>query len=224
MMTAPNDKRYPALMLDSLTPVYDYFVRLLMPEQRLKRALIAHAQIAPDQPVLDLGAGTGTLAIMLKQLQPEARVTGLDGDPKILVIARKKATRANTEITFDVGNVAALPYPNESFDRVVSSLVLSLLSSEDKQRTIGEAYRVLRTGGKLVIADFGPPHTRWGNFVAPLLRRYDRIADNLDGRLPAMFRLAGFGNIEEATRFATLFGTLSIISGRKLDCLSRGVE
>ncbi len=212
-----DNHRYPALMLDRLTPVYDLFVRLFMPEEHFKRNLIARARIAPDHRVLDLGAGTGTLAIMIKQTQPEVQITGLDGDPAILAIARDKASRAGAEITFDLGNAAALPYPDESFDRVVSSLVMSLLSREDKRLAVREAYRVLRRGGELHIADFGSPHTRWGRWVAPLLRRFERISDNLDGLLPALFREAGFENVEEVARFATLFGTLSILYGRKPD-------
>jgi len=80
---------------------------------------------------------------------------------------------------------------------------------------VRDAYRVLRSGGALLIADFGPPHTRWGRWVAPLLRRYERISDHLDGLLPAMFRQAGFESVQEVARFATVFGTLSILSGRK---------
>lgn len=99
----------------------------------------------------------------------------------------------------------------------MGELVFSLLSREDKQRAVREAYRVLRSGGELHIADFGSPHTRWGRLVAPVMRRFERISDNLDGLMPAMFREAGFENVEEVARFATIFGTLSIVCGRKPD-------
>lgn len=211
----PDNPRYPALMLDMLTPVYDLFARLFMPETRFKRELIARAQLAPGQRVLDLGAGTGTLAIMVKRAYPAIQMTGLDGDAGILTIAREKASRAAVDVSFELGNVAALPYPDGSFDRVLSSLVMSLLSREDKQLAIHEAYRVLQGGGELLIADFGPPHTWWGRFVIPLMHRFDRVSDNIDGLLPAMFQNAGFEDITETARFATLFGTLSILCGRK---------
>jgi ubiquinone/menaquinone biosynthesis C-methylase UbiE len=215
MQPMNDNHRYPALMVDRLTPAYDLFASLFMPEKQFKLDLIARAGIAPGQCVLDLGAGTGTLAIMLKQSQPAAQVTGLDGDAGILTIAREKAARAGTAITFDLGQASALPYPDASFDRVLSSLVMSLLSRADKQQAVREAYRVLRGGGELHIGDFGPPHTRWGRLVAPLLRRFDRVADNLHGLLPALFREAGFEHVEEGARFATAFGTLSMVSGRK---------
>lgn len=210
-----NDNSYPALLLDWLTPIYDLFARLLMPEKRFKRDLIAHARLAPGHRVLDLGVGTGTLAIMIKQIQPEAQVIGLDSDPEILSIALEKASRSGVEITFEPGNAVALPYSDQSFDRVLSTLVMSLLSSEEKTLAIREAYRILRRGGELHITDFGQPHTRWGRMVAPLVRRFEPIADNLDGRLPVLFQDAGFVNIAETRRYATLFGTISILSGQK---------
>jgi ubiquinone/menaquinone biosynthesis C-methylase UbiE len=210
-----DEQGYPALLLDWLTPVYDLFARLFIPEKRFKRHLISHARIAPDHRVLDLGAGTGTLAIMIKQIQPEAQVIGLDGDLAILSIAREKASRSGVKITFEQGNATRLPYSDQTFDRVLSTLVMSLLNREAKTLAIREAYRVLRRGGELHIADFGQPHTWWGRLVAPLVRRFEPIADNLDGILPVRYREAGFVDIVEATRYATIFGTISILSGNK---------
>jgi ubiquinone/menaquinone biosynthesis C-methylase UbiE len=208
-----DNHRYPALMIDRLTS-HDLSPACACQKQ-FKHDLITRAGIASGQRVLDLGAGTGTLAIMLKQSKPAALVTGLDSDAGILAIAREKAARAGADIRLDLGHAAALPYPDASFDRVLSSLVMSLLSRTDKQQAVREAYRVLRSGGELHSGDFGPPHTRWGRLVAPLLRRFDRVADNLHGLLPALLREAGFEHVEEGARFATVFGTLSLVSGRK---------
>jgi ubiquinone/menaquinone biosynthesis C-methylase UbiE len=210
-----NDLRYPALLNDRFTPIYDFFAKLFLPEMQFKRALIDHARIAPGQRVLDLGAGTGTLAIMIKQTQPKAQVIGLDGDPKVITIAREKASRSGTDIDFELGNAAALPYSDQSFDRVLSTLVMSVLNREQKTLAIRDSYRVLKRGGELYIADFSQPHTWWGRMVAPRIRRFEPIADNLDGLLPVLFRSAGLVNIEEARRYATVFGTISILSGQK---------
>ena len=208
-------RSHPALLIDWLTPAYDLFASLLLPERRFKRDLIALARIAPDYRVLDLGAGTGTLAIMIKQFQPDAQVTGLDGDPKILSIAREKASQMGLDIGFELGNAVALPYPDGTLNRVLSTLVMSVLSRDEKRLAICEAYRVLMSGGELYIADFSSPHRWWDRLVAPLVRRFQPISDNLDGLLPVLFQGAGFVNIVETMRYATLFGTISIVSGQK---------
>jgi ubiquinone/menaquinone biosynthesis C-methylase UbiE len=210
-----GNERYPALLVNWLTPAYDLFARVFIPERKLKRALIAQARLAPGQRVLDLGAGTGTLAIMLKRAQPVAAVNGVDADPAIVALARQKAARAGVVLSFEAGSALALPYARQSFDRVLSSLVFSLLGGDDKRAAILEAHRVLRPGGELHIADFGPPQTAWARRVAPLVRRFEPMAGNLDGRLPALLREAGFTSVASPAGIGSLFGTLSVLSGRK---------
>jgi ubiquinone/menaquinone biosynthesis C-methylase UbiE len=165
--------------------------------------------------VLDLGAGTGTLAIMIKKAHPGAQVIGVDGDDKIVKIARNKTTRRGFTVALNAGDAAALPYPDQTFDRVLSSLVMSLLSRDVKQMALRESYRVMKYGGEIHIADFAPPHTRWGRMVAPRIRRFEPIADNLDGLLRIMLEDAGFTAIRTEVRYGTLFGTLAILSGQK---------
>lgn len=207
--------RSAALIHHRLTPVYDLFVRLFLRDKTLKHNVAAQMHIDPGHRVLDLGAGTGTLALLLKRAQPAGRIYGLDRDPEILTIARAKAVQAGVNIDLGVGDAVALPFRDESFDRVVSSLVFSLLSHDDKQRAAREAYRVLQRGGELVFADFGPPRTTWGKLFARRMRRFEPIIDNLDGRLPRMFRRAGFADVEEVTHLETVLGTITILSGRK---------
>jgi ubiquinone/menaquinone biosynthesis C-methylase UbiE len=206
---------YPALIVGGLTPVYDLFARLFIRETKLKRALIAYANLQPGQRVLDVGAGTGTLALMLKRAHSDVEVVGLDRDPPVLAIARAKAARAGVGITFGLGTATALPYSSASFDRVLSSLVFSLLETGDKRRAVREALRVLRAGGELHIADFGPPRTAWARRVAPLVRRFEPTASNLEGLLPVLFREAEFEHVEAAPCVATVFGSLWIVSGQK---------
>jgi ubiquinone/menaquinone biosynthesis C-methylase UbiE len=84
----------PALSFDALTRFYDPLVALTLRERKLKGRLLEQARIAPGHAVLDVGCGTGTLALMAKQREPRARVVGLDGDPAVLAIARRKLARA----------------------------------------------------------------------------------------------------------------------------------
>jgi len=110
----------PALRFDWLTPLYDPLLRWVMREERFKRILVAQAGLQTGQRALDLGCGTGTLTIMLKRAYPGADVVGLDGDPRVLEIARRKAAEAGVGIAFDLGMAFDLPYLDNSFDRVVS--------------------------------------------------------------------------------------------------------
>ena len=208
-------KYIPALRFGWLTPVYDPVLRRMMPEIALKQRLIAQAQIADGQRVLDLGAGTGTLTVMIKQACRDANVVGLDGDPKVLVIARDKAAAAGIAIRFDQGLATALPYDNGAFDRVLSSLMLHHLTTEEKQRALGEAWRILRPGGELHVLDFGPPQNALAWLISLVFRRLERTADNIAGRLPGMFRQAGFTAVEQTAQQMTILGTLALYRGRK---------
>jgi SAM-dependent methyltransferase len=215
-MTKGQEARYiPALGHRWLTPLFDPLLRWALPEATLKRRLIQQANIQPGQRVLDLGCGTATLTIMVKQMHPQADVVGLDGDPEVLDIARRKAARAGVAVRLEHGLAFQLPYPDQSFDRVVSSLVFHHLASADKRRTFADVLRVLPPGGELHILDFGKPHTAYGRFIAPLARRLEQAADNVNGLLPGMMREAGFVYGEETAHFATVFGTLALYQAGK---------
>jgi ubiquinone/menaquinone biosynthesis C-methylase UbiE len=153
------------------------------------------------------------MSIMIKQAHPSAQVIGLDGDPQILEIARAKARNLGTEIRFDQGMSFDLPYPNESFDVVLTTVMLHHLNRDDKQTTAREMYRVLRPGGQLFGADFVEPRSSFGKAIRPLSRRFERVADNLDGFLPVMFDNAGFRNYRESTRY--FFGSIALFQGAK---------
>ena len=124
-----TEKYIPALRFYWLTPLYDPLLKWGMREDIFKRHLIEQAQIKPGMHLLDLGCGTGTLTIMIKQMHPEVDVVGLDGDPAILEIAHLKAEQAGIHITLDEGRAYQLPYPDHSFDRVLSSLVIHHLTN-----------------------------------------------------------------------------------------------
>ncbi len=212
---AKDDSYIPALGRDWLTPLYDPLQRWVMREGQVKRHLIRQAQIKPGHRVLDLGCGTATLTILIKKTYPLADVVGLDGDPKILAIARAKAARAGAELALDHGMAYQMPYPDQSFDRVLSSLVLHHLTTENKQRALREVVRILRSGGELHVVDFGKPHTPWARLIARTMLRFEQAADNLRGALPAMFRQAGLEQVAETARYATVFGTLSLYQGER---------
>ena len=208
----------PALGYDALTALYDPVVAATTRERTFKRALIAQARIASGQRVLDLGCGTGTMAVWIKTQVPGAEVTGIDGDARILSRARAKAEAAGTAIRFDEAMSYELPYPDRAFDRVLSSLFFHHLSREDKLRTAREVFRVLRPGGELHVADWGKaanPAMRVLFYAVQMLDGFATTAGNVRGELPQVFRSAGFADFALKRQFSTVFGTLALFRIRR---------
>ena len=213
-MTQHESKYIPALSFKVFTPLYDAFFKLTMREELFKQRLIKEASIRAGHRVLDLGCGTGTLTIMIKKAHPGSEVIGIDGDPQILEIARRKAKEVGKSIQFDEGMAYKLPYPDNSFDRVLSSLVFHHLTTQDKERTLAEIYRVLKPNGELHLADFGEPQGLYAKSVSWLMSRFERVDDNINGRIPEMFVKAKF-SVAKTFEFSTLFGTLAFLRGSK---------
>jgi ubiquinone/menaquinone biosynthesis C-methylase UbiE len=179
-----------------------------MREQTFKRQLVQQANIQPRMKVLDLGCGTGTLTLILKHAHPEAEIIGMDGDPQVLDIAQGKSR--GTSIQWDEGLASSLPYPDSAFDRVVTSLVIHHLVTDDKRLAFKEIYRVLKPHGELHVLDFGTPHSSLTRFITKYMRGLEEAADNFDGLIPLFVTEAGFGEVKEAQHFVTIFGPLSL--------------
>lgn len=197
-----------------LTRLYDPVMRLLR-EDEFKGRLVDLAQIQSGHRILDVGCGTGTLALRIHQRQPGAEVHGVDGDSKILEIARNKVAQARASVAFERAMAWELPYPDGTFDRVVSSLVFHHLVTDDKRRAAREILRVLRPGGTMLLADFGPPRSTTGKAIAWSLRWFEEAADNLAGRLPGLLTDAGFSDVAEIDRLQTYIGPIVYLRGRK---------
>ncbi len=210
-----SESYIPALRFNVLTSLYDPLIRWFMPEEQFKRRVLQEAHILPGFQVLDLGCGTGTLALMLKQETPEASVYGLDGDPNVLSIARTKAAENGMDILFQEGMAFNLPYAENTFDRVLTSLVLHHMTAKNKNKTLSEVFRVLRPGGELHVADFGRPRGLWTSVSSLVVRWLEEAHDNIKGLIPEMIKAAKFTEIEEYANFSTIFGTISLIRARK---------
>src|SRR5262245_55017283 len=169
-MTQAHRHFVPAAGSDLLLPFYDPFTRLLGVAASL-RQLAAQAELAPGQTVLDLGCGTGSLSLTAARAQPGIALTGLDPDPKALARARRKAERAGVALALEQGFGDALPFPDRSFDRVLSSFMFHHLESDEKPRVLREVRRVLRPGGSFHMVDFGGAGHGLGALLARLVHR-----------------------------------------------------
>jgi ubiquinone/menaquinone biosynthesis C-methylase UbiE len=208
----------PALTYDRLTAIYDPVIRVSTRERRHKDTLLDQAALAPGMRVLDLGCGTGTLAVWAKQRHPDVEIVGLDGDPEVLERGRRKARAAGVDVTLDEGLSFDLPYEDGSFDRVLSSLFFHHLKREAKETTAREVARVLRPGGELHVADFGAQRDPAMWVLSRSVRYFDGgdvTADNYAGRLPEIFAGAGLADARERGRLRTAFGSLSFYSARR---------
>ncbi|WP_425805063.1 class I SAM-dependent methyltransferase [Desulfitobacterium sp. Sab5] len=205
----------PALRFDCLSPLFDPFLQLTMPENTFKRRLVEQANVKRNNYVLDLGCGTGTLTILIKKTYPEAKVFGLDADEKILKNAETKIKKTGLNITLDKGMAFELPYLDNSFDFVLSSLVFHHLTHDNKVLALKEVYRVLRPGGELHIADFGKPSNTLMYLISLIMRNFEEAKDNYQGLLPCMTKGAGFNQVQITAQYSTLFGTLSLYKGCK---------
>jgi cyclopropane fatty-acyl-phospholipid synthase-like methyltransferase len=202
----------PALGHDLLTPLYDTLIGLTMNERAVKQQLVAQARIAPGMTVVDFGCGTGTLVLMIAQTHPAARVVGLDVDEKILAIARAKIGAAAAVVELRQGLVQEVGLAPGSVDRVLTSLVLHHLATEEKRSALRALHAALKPGGELHVLDFGPPHNALMSLLSKPLRLFDgraRTDDNFTGRLPAIIADAGFRDVTERGHRMSPFGTLA---------------
>ncbi len=217
-MESRNPEYIPAVKVERLLALYDFFLRWFLRERFFKGKLVSQARIEPGHCVLDLGCGTGTLTLLIHSAQPRAEVVGLDADPKILRLARGKICRSRLPIHLDCAMSFDLPYADCCFDRVLSSLLFHHLTREDKLRTLREVLRVLRPGGELHIADYGEPQNglmRGAFWLVETFDGRDTTADNRQGLLPDFLRQAGFRDIGRTSRIMTITGTLGLYKARK---------
>jgi cyclopropane fatty-acyl-phospholipid synthase-like methyltransferase len=206
---APDRAFVPAAGHDRLLPLYDPLLRLLGRERAIKGTLIAQADLAPGRRVLDLGCGTGTLAVRLAREHPRLEIHAADPDPKALARAARKARDAGVTLRFARAFADDLPYPDAHFDRVLSSFVFHHLAEPEKCASLREARRVLRPDGSLHLLDFGPATDGRRGLLARLLHHGERLRDNLEGRIPELMQEAGFRDARQLAHRRSLFGTLA---------------
>jgi ubiquinone/menaquinone biosynthesis C-methylase UbiE len=198
-MHSTNKPYLPATGKDWLLPFYDPLTRLFGVEG-FHKELIRQAGITPVHRFLEIGCGTVSLAILVKRQNPDVDVIGIDPDPGALARARQKAQRKRLSLQFDSGFAEKLPYPDASFDRVLSAFMFHHVSLEGKPQMLNEAYRLLKPGGSMHLLDFeeaqqhgsglhgrlaGIAHSGHGSSPEPIVLRLMQEADFKDCQVVA---------------------------------------
>ena len=125
--------------------------------KRIHQATLNLCNIQPGEAVLDVGCGTGLLALLAQEQSGSERpVIGLDVEPAMIAQARHHAVKQNQPTKFEVASITDIPYPDETFDVVLSTLMIHHLSLEQRERGLYEVYRVLKRNGRLLVVDFDP--------------------------------------------------------------------
>ena len=199
-------KFLPAAGRDVFLPLYDPIVSL-MGFDSARSELISSANIEPNQHLLDIGCGTGTLLMQLKRQHETAQVVGLDPDPKALRRARIKVARAGVSVQLHQGFADELPYNGESFDRVFSSLMFHHLNKQERESMLREVLRVLKPGGSFHLVDFIVDHASHG-FIDRLFRFHAQMEDNSDDRILGLMSRIGFTNPVKVKEGSMLFGLM----------------
>lgn len=214
----PSSSYIPALRFDALTRFFDPVVRVTTRERRFKHDLVKQVAARPGERVLDIGCGTATLAIALAKACSGAEMHGVDGDPKILEIARTKVTAAHVDVALHEALAWQLPFAPGTFDHVVSSLVFHHLDRPSKMRTLAAIRDALKPNGLLHIADWGRAHgpgMRMAFLAVQLLDGFATTTDSVRGRLPSMIAESGFADVTETQRLRTPLGTMSLYRARR---------
>lgn len=217
-MSASSVDRYvPAAGIAALNRWYDLGVRLLMREQQWRPLIVGQLACRKPKAVVDVGCGTGTLAVALAEAIPDARVSGVDGDRSILAQAKEKRGAENVHWVRALAD--ELPFDDASVDAAVCTLVLHHLSRSGKRRAAAELYRILKPGGMLIVADFGVPQDPVMSaafFGVQCLDGFSTTDDNRHGVVRDVIADVGFTPPEPLRRLRTPAGTFEVLVSRRI--------
>jgi ubiquinone/menaquinone biosynthesis C-methylase UbiE len=190
-----NYKYIPPADWHFLTPYYDWLCAAFGLGKKFKQRILDLVELRDDEPVLDVGCGTGIFLLAAREKYPGIQITGLDPDESALEIARKRLEKAGIkDVPLLRGYVESLPFLPQSAAVCFSTLVFHHLPNEIKKRALAEIHRVLKPGGRLTLTDFGQTKNR----LLPRLLWFEKqeyLAGNLTGLLPLYMEEAGFRNI-----------------------------
>jgi ubiquinone/menaquinone biosynthesis C-methylase UbiE len=177
------------------------------------RMIVEMANVKLGDKVLDVGCGTGDLTLTAENyVGTSGSAHGIDASPVVIDLARKNAKRRRSHAVFEVGLIEKIPYPDATFDVVISRLVIHHLPEDLKRRGIAEIFRVLKPGGFVFLADFKPPtNPVLAHIVTALIGHKTMMQSNLEDILPVL-KKAGFVDVACGPTRSAL---LAFVSGKR---------
>jgi ubiquinone/menaquinone biosynthesis C-methylase UbiE len=188
---------------------------------RLRRILdstLNAAALRPNDRLLDVGCGTGRLAIKATSALGAGgtlavHATGIDATPGMIELARNNARRAKSPARFQIGVGESLSFDDGTMDAVISSYFFHHLPSDVKRQALREMWRVLAPGGRLVITDYGRPNGLIGQIAAFPMRFdfHEYVRGQLSGELEELIKAEGLSPIERVDTFLGYICVLRIV-------------
>jgi ubiquinone/menaquinone biosynthesis C-methylase UbiE len=214
-MPDTNRDFVPALGKAGNIERYDAVLALMTREKRWRGELVKLVAPGAGETIVDIGCGTGTLAIALKAAAPTSIILGVDPDPDILDIARSKAGEADANILWfeAMGDALDQIGPLQQCDKIVSSLVLHQCPMDVKEAIVGQMWRLLKPGGGLYIADYGEQRSLLMRTLfrqVQMIDGFELTEPNARGCVPEILRGAGFRDVEEVRAIQTPTGSISL--------------
>jgi len=193
---------------------YDLFVNMLLlgKERALREKTAEIAAIKPGDKVLDVGCGTGNLTFAaLACAGTSGEVHGIDASPKMIQVARSKAARSGAKAHFQIGLIERIPFPDDYFDVVLSSLMIHHLPDDLKCKGFVEIRRVLQPTGHLFAVDFEPPSNPLVQHMLAHVHFHGMMQVDVREYVP-MLEEAGFTHVVTGR---TTYRFLSYVKGNK---------
>lgn len=195
--TAPFHRIAGGYLTADAAVTYDPITQHVLPpgEAIVRQALIDAIRVKSPQRILDLGCGTGSMTLLLKQTFPDAEVIGLDLSPYMLVMADRKAQQAKQRITWLHADAAHTGLNPQSFDLVTAALLFHETPPTITQAILHEGYRLLKVGGEFLILDGNQQTLRFTPWLMDIFEE-PYIRDYADGSLDADMGRVGFGAVQ----------------------------
>jgi len=194
-------------------PAYDAlsWAMSLGQEPAIRRETIRIAALQKGDKVLDVGCGTGTMAVAAwRKVRPDGTVTGIDASPEMAELARRKAKNKGARADFQVAPIEQLPFESGSFDVVLSTFMLHHLPEDLKEQGFAEIFRVLKPGGRFLAVDLAGKNKSLLSRLTALIGH--SMPDDYGERLMGGMKWAGFGEVMETK---TKYNYLAFLTAKK---------